>query len=296
MQERVVFGLIFTLMAAFVAVVTVSAAKARNDAAVTSPSGLSREPISTGSATGPAARPRLNGQLAAALRSEVSTDPGTLAVGVVDMATGSMAVYNATTRFHAGSIVTADILATLLLQHQHSRAPVTARDASLATEMIEAGGNLATSTVARLVGGFAGVQAANQVLKLAHTSLRKDNRWGLTSTTVTDQLQLLTDLASASSPLDATSRAYAVRLLEHVAAGQRWGIPAAASAGTRYAVRSGWLPDPRLAVVDSIGIVRHNGQELLIVVLSKDNPTEAAGIARAEAAAITAAQVVTGNS
>ena len=293
LQERMIFGLIFALMAAFVAVVTVSAAKARNDIVVTTPSGLMRTPVSTGVAASPAVRAIRNTELAAALQPEVSTDPGMLAVAVMDRATGSAAVYNASLRFPAGSIVTADILAALLLQDQQNGTSVAAQDASLATKMIEQGSNAAARRLWRLVGRAAGMQAANRMLKLAHTSVRKDGRLGLTSTTVVDQLQLLSDLTSPGSPLDAGSRAYAVGLLAHVLAGQRWGIPAAASGDTEYEVNSGWLPDPRLAVVNSIGIVRRNGQQLLIVVLSKDNLTGGAGIARAEAAAVTAAEVVT---
>jgi Beta-lactamase enzyme family len=285
-----VFALIFGLMAAFVAVVTVSAARARNNAAV--PAGVSGATILGGSAPRTAANASLNSQLAAALGPEVSTDPGTLAVGVIDTATGRQAVYNAGIRFPTGSIVKADILATLLLQHQRNGSSVVAQGATLATDMIENSSDAAARSLWRLVGGVAGVESANHILKLTHTSLGPAGRWGLTSTTVSDQLQLLTDLTSPRSPLDSASRAYAVSLMEHVAPGQRWGIPAAASPGARYAVRNGWLPDQRLLAVDSMGVVRRNGQELLIVVLSRGNPTLAAGIARAQAAAVAAADVV----
>ncbi len=288
-----VFALIFGLMAAFVAVVTVSATKARHEAGVTTQAGVPGATISGGSAARTRSRANLDGQLAAALRPEVSTNPGTLAVGVIDTTTGRHAVYNADLRCRTGSVVKADILATLLLQHQNNGTSVAAQDATLATEMIENSSYAAASTLWRHVGGVAGVKAANRVLKLRHTRLGTAGRWGLTSTTVGDQLQLLTDLASASSPLNAASRAYAVGLMDHVAPGQRWGVPAAASVDTSFAVWNGWLADPRLLVVDSMGIVRRNGQELLVVVLSRDNPTKAAGIAQAQQAAVTAAQVVT---
>ena len=291
-----IFALIFGLMAAFVAVVTVSADKARNEAGVTTPAGVPRATVSGGSAARTEPRANLNRQLATALRPEVSADPGTLAIGVIDTVTGRQAVYNASVRFRTGSIVEADILATLLLQHQRNGTTFIAQDATLATEMIENSSESAASSLWRLVGGAAGVQAANQVLKLTHTSLGPVARWDLTSTTVGDQLQLLADLTSARSPLDWASRAYAVSLMQHAAPGQRWGIPAAASPGTRYAVRNGWLPDPRLLAVDSIGIVRRHGRQLLIVVLSKNNPTKAAGITHAQRAAIIAAEVVTASS
>ncbi len=110
---------------------------------------------------------------------------------------------------------------------------------------------------------------------------------------MTDQLQLLTDLSAGSSPLDAASREFELGLMANVQASQRWGVPAAASPGTGYAVKDGLLPDPRLWVVNSIGIVQRDGQELLIAVLSDGNPDAAAGIERAQLAAVTAARVIT---
>ncbi len=266
LQERVVFALIFMLMAAFVAVVTVKAVRARDSAAVATSSGLSGARISTGTTTATRARPTLNAQLAAALRPEVSTDPGALAVGVIDSRSGSRAVYNANLRFRARTIVTADIAAALLLQHQQAGSPMAGRDARLATEMVE-GSSAAARTLWRQVGGAAGVRAANLVLGLPRTRPSEDGRWGLTSTTVGDQLQLLIDLTSAGSPLDATSRGYATRLLQRAA-----------------------------AAADSLQIVRRDGHELLIVVLSRGNPDAAAGVARAAAAAATAALVATAGS
>jgi hypothetical protein len=47
--------------------------------------------------------------------------------------------------------------------------------------------------------------------------------WGLTSTTVDDQLRLLADLTSRNSPLSAQSRFYELGLMRHVAADQGWG-------------------------------------------------------------------------
>jgi hypothetical protein len=288
-----VFGLIFALMTAFVAVVIVSAANARNDAAVTNSSGLQRVPVSSGYARSTAAA--LNARLAAALRPEVGTDPGTLAVGVMDITTGRMAVYHPTVRFHAGSIVVVDVLAAALLRRERTQTHVPGQAARLITEMIEKSGSVPAARLSRPLGGVADLEAANRVLKLAHTGVDKAGRLRLTSTTVSDQLQLLADLTLAGSPLDAASRAYALGLMEHVGAHQPWGVLAAAGEGTKYAVTSGWLADPRLAVVDSIGMVHRDGQELLVVVLSKDNPTKGAGMARVEAAAIAAANVVTCN-
>jgi hypothetical protein len=75
----------------------------------------------------------------------------------------------------------------------------------------------------------------------------------------------------------------------HVEPDQAWGVTAAATPRTLAAVKNGWLPDPQLWVVNSIGVIRHDGQVLLVAVLSDDQPTEAGGIAQAKAAAVAAA-------
>jgi hypothetical protein len=78
-----------------------------------------------------------------------------------------------------------------------------------------------------------------------------------------------------------------------VGAGQRWGVSAAS--GGAVAVKDGWLPDgsSRIRVLNSVGELQHDGQRLLMVVLSSDQPTEAAGIAEDQAAAVAAATCIT---
>ena len=108
-----------------------------------------------------------------------------------------------------------------------------------------------------------------------------------------DQLRLLRVLTTRQSPLDARSRDYELDLMRSVIAGQNWGVSAAASPGSVLAIKNGWLPDPELWVTNSMGVVDHRGQRLLIVVLSSGQPTEAAGIAQDQAAATVAADWVT---
>ncbi len=81
--------------------------------------------------------------------------------------------------------------------------------------------------------------------------------------------------------------------MSQVEADQSWGVTAAANPGTVCAVKDGWLPDPRLWVISSIGVIHHGGQLLLVAVLTNDQPSEAGGIAQSEAAALAAARAVT---
>jgi hypothetical protein len=117
--------------------------------------------------------------------------------------------------------------------------------------------------------------------------------WGLTATTVTDQLRLLSALTSPRSPLTAASRHYELALMRAVTAGQNWGITAAAGPRTVPAVKNGWMPDgpAGLWVTNSIGVINRHGQRLLIAVLSSGQPSLQAGIRQVQAAAKAAANI-----
>jgi hypothetical protein len=215
-----------------------------------------------------------------------------MAVGLVDRTTGVKAAFGGGHQFHTASIVKADILAILLLRHQAAGTPLSEYEQKLATLMIEDSDNDAATDLWNDVGAAEGVAEANVRLGLHHTTPGEDGYWGLTRTTVADQLELLSDLTSAHSPLTAASRSFELRLMRHVEPSQAWGISAAATPGTCCAVKNGWLPDPQLWVINSIGVIRRDGQVLLVAVLSDDQPTEAGGIAQIKAATVAAADAI----
>jgi hypothetical protein len=309
--ERLVFALVFALMAAFVVAMTMTAAGGKKP-------GSGPKVIAAGSAhmtagagglqvgaAGPAnqadpaatdgsgRRALLDRQLAGAMRPVVQAYHGHIAIGVLDASTGAEAVYGAGRRFRTASIEKVDILAALLLEHQRAGRQLTDREGQLAVSMIEAGDDAAASGLWHLDGGDLRLAAANAVLGLSHTTVGPPGSWDLSWTTVPDQLRLLADLCTADSPLTSQSRDYALGLMEDVQPGQRWGVSAAAGSGTSFAIKDGWLPDP-LWVVNSIGIVEHGGHQLLIAVLASGQRTKQAGIKADSAAAQAAARIVTG--
>jgi hypothetical protein len=314
-----VFALVFALMAAFVVTITVSAARPRLHPLLAGPTTAAGSRAVTAGASGspqlgsygtgavqktePAdagrlatirpASARLDALLAAALRTVLGVHRGDVAVGVIDMTTGQQALYHAGRQFRSASIMKPDILAALLVRHQQAGTPVTNHEAYLATAMMDNGSDAAATGLWRAIGGGTGVAAVNRLLKLRHTIPGAGDLWGLTRTTVADQLQLLTDLTTARSPLPGPARDYVLGLMASDETGQRWGVSAAATNGTGYAVGQGWLPDGQRWDVTSIGVVTHGGQVLLIALLSSHCPSRAAGISLASAAAIAAANVVT---
>jgi hypothetical protein len=250
---------------------------------------------------GPAARPPSSGSgpdaaLAAALAPVLRDHPGKIAAGVVDQATGATATYHGSWLFDTASIIKAEILAVLLIQHQQIGATLSPGEQRLATAMIEDSDDNAATTLWDAIEGWAGMEAGDAVLGLRDTWPDMNDAWGLTATTIADQLRLLTDLTSARSPLNAASRAYELSLMRHVQPGQNWGVTAAADPGTQPAVKNGWLPVGPAGqwVINSIGIVTHAGHQLLIAVLSDGQPAKDSGIRQAQAAATAAASAMTG--
>src|ERR1700683_2669439 len=89
-----------------------------------------------------------------------------------------------------------------------------------------------------------------------------------------------------SEPAAAPDHRHAVRAL--------WGVPAAADPGHRYLVKNGWLPNPALWSINSIGEIEHDQDQLLVAVLSDGNSTEDAGISAVQAVVQKAADAMTG--
>jgi len=302
-EEQLAFATVFALMAGFVVIITMFAVRSPGSLLV-GPSaiagtqtvsvgtgGVTRQPSPPAAdsvAIGPASA-RLNASLAVAMGTVLRAHPGQLAVGVIDVTTGQQALYGATRHFTSGSVVTADILATLLIRQQHTSAPVTSEQAALATAMMHNGSNMAATSLWRAVGGANGLAAANRLLELKQTVPGAGDRWDQTTTTVRDQLQLLIDLTSARSPLTAAGRDLVLRLMSSGGTQPGWGVSAA---GIGKGVQNGWLPVGKLWVANSIGVVAHGGHVLLVAVLSGGSASRLAGISLASAAAVAAVEAI----
>jgi hypothetical protein len=160
--------------------------------------------------------------------------------------------------------------------------------------MIEDRDNDAATALWDTVGGTMGMEAGNAAVGLRGIVPGAGGYWGLTTTTVSGELGLLSVLTSARSLLPAAARRYELNLMRHVEPAQAWGITAAAAPHTRPAVKNGWLPvgPDGQWVINSVGVIRHAGQRLDVAVLSSGQPSEVAGIRQAQAAARAAAAAV----
>jgi len=238
------------------------------------------KPTATATAT-PGAGETAQQLLSTAVAPLVTDDDDHVAVAVYDLSTGQFAAYGGSQEFITASIVKADILSTRLYQLQQEGSQLSGKEEALAVKMIENSDNDAATDLYDDDGEAPGIDDANQVFGLTETTVGTGGLWGLTTTTVDDQIKLLRLIFTSSSPLSSDSRSYIQDLMGEVETDQQWGVPVAADSGTWFGVKNGWLPsssDDGLWEINSIGKVTHDGQQMLIAVLSNYNDSESGGI------------------
>jgi hypothetical protein len=232
--------------------------------------------------------------LTAAVEPLIKDDGGHVAIAVDDLTTGADADVGGTDEFITASIVKVDILSTLLYQLRQTGQTLTSDEQWLAETMIENSDNDSATDLYYQDDGSEGIDDANRVFGLTETTVGTGGYWGLTNTTVTDQIRLLRQVFTDPSALSASSQDYIRDLMSQVESDQQWGVSAAASAGTVYMLKNGWLPSNTTGLweINSIGEVVHARQRMLIAVLSDDNATEDSGISVVESIAAKAAAAI----
>jgi beta-lactamase class A len=228
--------------------------------------------------------PAVNRQasLDAALAAFAGTVPAEFAVAVVDHRSGTAYTYNGNQPFPTASVVKVDILVALALQAQDAGRSLTSDEQSLADAMIRYSDNDAASSLWWEIGADGGLQAANARLGLTQTVPGDDGYWGLTTTTVADQVRLLGAIYDPNGPL-APSRTYILSLMENVSSDQAWGISAAADPGESVALKNGWLDnDDGSWMVNSIGLVSGTDADVTIVILTDGDADMDSGITTVE--------------
>jgi beta-lactamase class A len=232
----------------------------------------------------------------AAVAALVSGRPAdSVSIAALDTATGTRYGWNASTGMTAGSVAKLLLLESALL-HEQDRGQAPGGDQTRTqTLMIENSDNDAGDAVFADQGGTSGLTEAIPRLGLSSTTLGPLGQWGLSTTTAGDQLVLLEDLVSASSPLSADFRAFALGLMGSVEPDQRWGVAAAADPSTPFANKNGWLPvddDDGLWAVNSVGVITVHDDRVLMSVLTQHDASLDDGTALVESLARTAVTAV----
>jgi hypothetical protein len=239
--------------------------------------------------TAPAAHAALAAKLSKDIATAMSGRTGHIAVRVEDVTTGVECRYNEGSRSHSASVIKATILAALLYWRQQTGTSLTSKEKSEATLMIEQSDNAAATYLWNDVG-HARLQQFVNAAQMTETQLNSGGYWGLSNITARDELQMMRILTepygSASNKLlNHASRTYELYLMQHVIPYDYWGITAGVPSGLNVYVKNGWLNDPVLWVINSIGAVQGSGRDYKMAILTYGNPNEQYGINTVQAIA-----------
>jgi hypothetical protein len=224
--------------------------------------------------------------LNAALKKYAATVPE-FSVAVLDRQTGQLYSFRGTERYETASVVKVQVLACLLLTAQDHDRELTSTELSLAKRMIRASDNDATTSLFSRLGRAPAISRCNKRLGLTQTTVASS--WGLTRTTVNDQVKLLTKLVDKNGPLDAGSRDLAFDLMSTVEPDQDWGVPAVARTGEKATVKNGWLPrstEGNRWIINTVGrVTADEDVDVSVAVLSHGHSSMSGGIKVVEKAA-----------
>ncbi|MYT33088.1 hypothetical protein GTY73_30905 [Streptomyces sp. SID8354] len=203
---------------------------------------------------------------------------GHTSIALYDRTSKTSCTYDADRQHDSASLVKVIVLGALLRQVQDEHRELTRAERTLATKMITASDNDATTTLWKRLG----LPRIKEFLRLAgmkHTVPDPDGYWGLTQINASDQLTLIALFTATNSVLDNSSRAYALDLLNQVIPTQRWGVPAGAPSGARVHVKNGWLQRTGGGWrVHSVGAFTERGHDYGLVVLTSDHASMPAGV------------------
>lgn len=202
---------------------------------------------------------------------------GRVTAAVYNVATGATFTYHNGYHERTASLVKIDILADLLYEAQHSEKPLTAKQQSLATRMIEASNDAAATKLWSAIGGRDAIDSFNTLIGFKSTV--PSWSWGDISTTPLDQVQLLKALAFSNSILDTASREYEVTLMENVIGGQQFGLGWGSPAHATVAMKDGWYYEsPTGWQVNTAGFVQFQGRFYLVAIMTESDPDETYGM------------------
>ncbi|MFI9581933.1 serine hydrolase [Streptomyces sp. NPDC052236] len=217
---------------------------------------------------------KLAADITAALKGRASTT----AVSVRDNTTNTTCGLRSGDRYDSASVVKVTVLTTLLWDAQKTGRKLSAREQTLATNMITKSDNAATTTLWNQLGttkvkNF--LAAANMTRTIPGTG----GYWGLTQISAGDERLLMNLLALKNTVLTDASRGYTLGLMYKVVSSQRWGVSAGAPSTARVQIKNGWLSRATHGWrVHSVGAFTSGGHSYTISVLTHDNSSMQYGV------------------
>jgi hypothetical protein len=184
---------------------------------------------------------------------------------------GRLYGYDSARAYDSASVVKAMLLVAYLSRPSVSGRALGTSDRALLDPMIERSDNAAASKIFSLVG-TAGLEAVAARAGMVYFATSPS--WGSTQIAAADQARFL---ARIDALVPARHRAYALGLLAHVIAPQRWGIPEAVPIGSRVFFKGGWRPEEGGWIVHQVALVERGGRRVALAVLTNRDASEAYG-------------------
>jgi hypothetical protein len=228
--------------------------------------------------------PQLAARISAGIKAALAGRSSVAGIAVEDPALGITCQLHPWWRDDAASVAKVMILGALLHELMAEGRQRSPEQASLAWQMITESDNDAASDLWGEVGRTA-MQNFLALAGMTDTTLGPGIYWGLTQISAHDEMLLLRLLVTPNTVLDRAAQDYALGLMADVIPSQRWGVPAGGPDRVIAHVKDGWLPDPDLWVINSIGDFTSRGGDTSIAILTEDNPSMPYGIATVQAAA-----------
>jgi beta-lactamase class A len=228
----------------------------------------------------PALAAALSRRIVRALRGTEAT----VGIAVEDTDEDFRCRYHQWREFHSASVIKVITLGALLYQLQQEHQSLSPEQAALATSMITESDNDAQDALWNEIG-MPALQAFVNAAGMSHTVLGTDDFWGLTEVNAHDELRLLRLLITPNTVLDSSSRRYALTLMAEVISWQRWGVSAGAPADMTVHLKNGWLPDPDMWDINSIGDFTHHDRDYSIAILTSNDPDMTYGVDTVESVA-----------
>ena len=253
-------------------------------AAVKSPQAAVKPPEATGGICSSAEYPQLAAQISAGIKAALAGRLSLVGIAVQDPALDISCQLHPWWRDDAASVAKVMILGALLHELTAEGRQLSPEQDALARQMITESDDDAASDL-WAEAGPAAMQNFLDLAGMTDTTLGPGIYWGLTQICAHDEMLLLRLLVTPNTVLDPAARDYMLGLMADVTPSQRWGVPAGSPASVTVHVKNGWLPDPDLWVINSVGDFTGRGQDASIAILTEENPSMPYGIATVQAAA-----------
>jgi hypothetical protein len=177
------------------------------------------------------------------------------------------------TTYRSASVVKAMLLVAYLRRADVRGRPLRSAERALLDPMVRRSDNRAADAIHAQVG-LPALSALGRRVGMTH--FLPYPAWGGSTVTAADQARFFLRIDRL---VPHRHRAYALRLLRGIVAGQRWGIAAARPAGWRIAFKGGWGKGVTMQVDHQAALLTNAGLRVSIAVMTANNPSDAYGAA-----------------